>query len=86
MTLQHVMAFAVTDDHAEQEAVWNGLAEWEKADDPDVIREMLTEQEIRAADTRVKFVTLKAYEKAGGAVRATFSARARTACSSSTFS
>jgi len=68
MTLQHVMAFAVTDDHSAQERVWTGLREWQKGD-PEVIRDMLTEQEITAADHRVKFLTLKAYEKAGGTVR-----------------
>ena len=68
MTLQHVMAFTVTDDHAEQERVWNELPEWQKRD-PDNIRDMLTEHEITASDRRVKFVTLKTYEKAGGNVR-----------------
>ncbi|MBZ5666791.1 MAG: ParB/RepB/Spo0J family partition protein [Acidobacteriia bacterium] len=68
MTLQHVMAFAVTDDHAAQERVWNELSDWQK-DDPDVIRDALIGDEITADDKRVKFVTLKAYEKAGGAVR-----------------
>ncbi len=68
MTLQHVMAFAVTDDHEAQERIWNGLEDWQNCD-PDTIREMLTENEITAKDRRVKFVTLKAYEKAGGTVR-----------------
>jgi ParB family transcriptional regulator, chromosome partitioning protein len=68
MTLQHIMAFTVTDDHAAQERVWNDCAEWQQ-DDPDAIRDMLTEGEITAKDRRVRFVTLKAYEKAGGAVR-----------------
>jgi ParB family transcriptional regulator, chromosome partitioning protein len=68
MTLQHVMAFAVTDDHAAQERVWNELSDWQK-DDPDALRDMLTEHEVTAADRRVKIVTLKAYEKAGGTVR-----------------
>ena len=68
MTLQHVMAFAVTDDHEAQERVWNELSDWQK-EDPDTIRDMLTADEITADDRRVKFVTLKAYKKAGGAVR-----------------
>ncbi len=67
MTLQHVMAFAVTDDHKAQERVWNELAHFR--DDPHTIRRLLTEHEITAAARRVKFVTLKAYEKAGGTVR-----------------
>lgn len=68
MTLQHVMAFAVTDDHDAQERVWGEMPDW-SSDDPSVIRDMLTEHEVTASDRRVKFVTLKAYEKAGGTVR-----------------
>jgi ParB family chromosome partitioning protein len=68
MTLQHVMAFAVTADREAQERVWNGLKEWQKQD-PENIRSMLTADQITAGDRRVKFVTLKAYEKAGGTVR-----------------
>ncbi len=68
MTLQHVTAFAVVDDHAAQERVWKQLSDWQK-DDPGIIRDLLTEDEITASDRRVKFVTLRAYEKAGGAVR-----------------
>lgn len=68
MTLQHVMAFTVTDDHAAQERVWSSLEDWQK-DDPSVIRDCLSEHEITGSDHRVRFVTLKAYEKAGGAIR-----------------
>ena len=68
MTLQQVMAFAVVDDHEAQERVWNDLPQWHR-NDPDAIRGALTEHEITARDRRVKFVTLKAYEKAGGTVR-----------------
>ena len=68
MTLQHVMAFTVTDDHDAQERAWKELPDYQKRD-PDNIRSLLTEHEITAADRRVKFVSLKAYEKAGGTVR-----------------
>jgi ParB family chromosome partitioning protein len=68
MTLQHVMAFTVTEDHAAQERVWNECAEWQK-DNPEAIRDMLTDGEITGADRRVKFVTLKTYEQAGGTLR-----------------
>lgn len=68
IALAHVMAFAVADDHAAQETVWQNLSEWQ-LNDPDTIREALTGNEVTARDRRVKFVTLKAYEKAGGAVR-----------------
>jgi ParB family transcriptional regulator, chromosome partitioning protein len=36
MTLQHVMAFTVSDDHAAQERVWSSLSDWQK-DDPAII-------------------------------------------------
>ena len=68
MTLEHVMAFAVTDDHAAQERVWAQLPDWQK-DDPEIIRDMLIEGEVTADDRRVKFVTLAAYEEAGGTIR-----------------
>jgi ParB family transcriptional regulator, chromosome partitioning protein len=68
LSLAHVMAFAVSDDHAAQENVWNELSDWQ-LEDPANIRAALTEGEITARDRRVKFVTLKAYEKAGGTVR-----------------
>jgi len=66
LTLQQVMAFTVSDDHAAQEHVLENLR---PGHGPNAIREALTENEIAASDRRVKFVTLKAYEKAGGATR-----------------
>jgi ParB family chromosome partitioning protein len=68
MTLQHVMAFAVTDDHATQERVWSQLSHWQK-DDPQAIRDLLIENEVTAEDRRVKFVTLATYEEADGSIR-----------------
>lgn len=68
MTLEHVTAFAVTDDHAAQERVWNETPAWRR-DDPQIIRDMLTADEVTADDRRVKFVTLAAYETAGGTIR-----------------
>ena len=67
LTLSQVMAFAVSDDHAAQEQVFDQLSGYNS--DPDDIRATLTESEISANDRRVQFVTLKAYEKAGGGVR-----------------
>ena len=68
MTLEHLMAFTVTNDHAAQERVWNELPEWRKQY-PNSIRAALTQNEITAQDVRARFVTVKDYEKAGGAVR-----------------
>jgi ParB family chromosome partitioning protein len=67
LTLEQVQAFAVSDDHAAQERVLADLSEWN--DDADTIRSALTEGEITASDKRVRFVTLEAYEAAGGAIR-----------------
>jgi ParB family chromosome partitioning protein len=61
------MAFAVTDDHERQVQVFESLhknnrhANW--------IRQALTTDELPSNDRLVRFVTLKAYEKAGGPVR-----------------
>ena len=67
LTLECVMAFTVTDDHAAQEKV---LEEFNPdRNDARDIRDSLTEQDVPVTDKRVKFITLKAYEKAGGKVK-----------------
>jgi ParB family transcriptional regulator, chromosome partitioning protein len=66
LTLEDVMAFTVTDDHEAQERCLSTMAPWQGASE---IRAALTENDIAATDKRVKFVTLKAYEKAGGTIR-----------------
>ncbi|WP_297838439.1 ParB/RepB/Spo0J family partition protein [uncultured Roseibium sp.] len=67
MTLEQLMAFTVSDDHARQQQVWEALQHsWQK--EPYQIRRMLTENTVRAADRRVRFVGLEAYETAGGTV------------------
>ena len=64
LTLECVMAFTVTDDQDAQEKV---LADYDpERNDARDIRDALTENDIVATDKRVKFVTLKGYEKAGG--------------------
>jgi ParB family chromosome partitioning protein len=68
ITLECLMAFAVTDDHARQEKLWKTGPAWVKTSARG-IRDHLTEHEIDAGDRRVKLVTLKAYEKAGGTIR-----------------
>jgi ParB family chromosome partitioning protein len=67
LTLEDLMALAVTDDHGRQLAVWKGLKEYERS--PSTIRRALTEHELSLRDPVARFVGLKAYEKAGGAVR-----------------
>jgi hypothetical protein len=61
------MAFAVSDDHARQEQVLEQISHYNS--DPGDIRCALTDDEIAASNRLVRFVTLKAYEKAGGMVR-----------------
>ena len=67
MTLDQLMAFTVSGDHERQEQVFERLkASYDKQ--PYVIRRMLTEGAVRAADKRVQFVGLDAYVAAGGTV------------------
>lgn len=70
LSLEQIEAFTVSDDHAEQLRVWDSLSKqrsWYQ--EPDNIREALTEGEIAATDKRVRFIGLDAYEAAGGPVR-----------------
>ena len=66
LTLEQVQAFAVSDDHAAQERVFGELSH---RSDPEDIRDALTQGEIAATDKRARFVTVAAYEEAGGAVK-----------------
>jgi len=66
--LDCVMAFAVTDDNKRQERLWKTGPAWMRTN-AHSIRSTLVEGEIDASDRRVRFVTLDAYEKAGGTVR-----------------
>ncbi|MDE2341204.1 MAG: ParB/RepB/Spo0J family partition protein [Alphaproteobacteria bacterium] len=67
MTLEQLMAFTVSEDHARQEQVWDAIRDsWQK--EPWQIRRMLTETTVRALDKRALFVGLETYEAAGGIV------------------
>ncbi len=67
MTLEQLMAFTVSEDHARQEQVWSTIGSgWNK--EPFQIRRMLTETTVRASDRRALFVGVEAYEAAGGLV------------------
>ena len=67
MTLEQLMAFTVSSDHARQEQVWDAIKDsWQK--EPYQIRRMLTETAVRASDKRAVFVGVDAYEAAGGIV------------------
>lgn len=67
MTLEQLMAFAISDDHARQEQVWQAVAQTYNQS-AHHIRRLLTENTVETDDERVCFVGLDAYEKAGGAV------------------
>jgi ParB family chromosome partitioning protein len=67
MTLEQLMAFSVTADHARQEQVWENVSR-SGYDEPYQIRRALTEGSVRASDRRARFVGIAYYEQAGGAV------------------
>ena len=67
ITLEHLMAFAVTDDHERQQQAWDSLKSYERH--PGALRRVLTENEVSAREPIARFVGIKAYEKAGGHVR-----------------
>lgn len=69
MTYEQAAALALTDDHALQEQLWFDAPDaWTRA--ADQLREAITQTEIDASKSPlVGFVTLEAYEAAGGVVR-----------------
>lgn len=67
MTLDQLMAFTISDDHERQEQVWE-LLEHSFNRSAAFIRQRLTENTVRAQDKRVRFITIEAYEAAGGGV------------------
>ncbi|RJE87164.1 ParB/RepB/Spo0J family partition protein [Paracoccus onubensis] len=67
MTLEQLMAFTVSEDHARQEQVWEAIKDsWQK--EPYYIRRLLTETAVGASDKRALFVGIDTYEAAGGYV------------------
>ncbi len=67
MRLEQLMAFSVSDDHERQEQVWELLAHSYNKSGA-YIRSKLTQDTIRVADRRVRFVGVEAYVAAGGHV------------------
>ncbi|MBB4367052.1 hypothetical protein GGD65_008126 [Bradyrhizobium sp. CIR18] len=65
MTLEQLMAFAITYDQARQESVYGRLTHDR---DASTIRRLLTETHIAAADRRARFVGLEAFIEAGGTI------------------
>jgi ParB family chromosome partitioning protein len=67
MTLEQLMAFSVSEGHERQEQVWD-LLQSSYNKQPYMIRAKLTEDSVRAADKRVRFVGLDDYVAGGGYV------------------
>jgi ParB family chromosome partitioning protein len=67
MSLDQLMAFSVSDDHARQEALWELLVHSHNRS-PAFIRQRLTEDTVRASDRRARFIGIDAYVEAGGCV------------------
>ncbi|MGY3591511.1 ParB/RepB/Spo0J family partition protein [Bradyrhizobium sp. USDA 4341] len=65
LALEQVMAFAITDDQARQESVYERLS-YDR--DAGTIRRLLTETHVPATDRRARFVGLEAYTEAGGTI------------------
>jgi ParB family chromosome partitioning protein len=66
LTLDQLMAFTVSDDHAAQEAAWFEVPEWQRS--AHAIRQTLTAAHVGGDDPRAQFVTVAAYIEAGGGV------------------
>ena len=66
--LDCLMVLASCDDHAKQEQAWAALPTWNHQ--PNYLRHLLTQGEVESdTDPVARYVTLKAYEKAGGTLR-----------------
>jgi ParB family chromosome partitioning protein len=65
LTLEQLMAFAITEDHARQEAVYERLS---YNRDASTIRRLLTETHVAATDRRAVFVGVEACTEAGGTI------------------
>ena len=68
VSLDQLMALAITDDHTAQEAAFYDAPTWQRS--PHNLRDCLTEREIDAyRHPLVRFVGLDSYEQAGGSIR-----------------
>jgi ParB family chromosome partitioning protein len=65
LTLDQLAAFAISEDHARQEQVYENLS-WNK--EPAVIRRAMTQSHVPASDRRALFVGAEAYAEAGGII------------------
>jgi ParB family chromosome partitioning protein len=65
LTLEQLMAFAVSEDHERQEQVYDQLS-WNRS--ASLIRRAMTEAKVPAGDRRAVFVGAEAYGEAGGTI------------------
>lgn len=67
LNFEHMMAFALVDDHAEQESAWDSLSKYNRSAYD--LRRLLTAQKINTQSDRVaRYVGVDNFEKAGGLV------------------
>jgi ParB family chromosome partitioning protein len=66
LTLDQLMAFAVSEDHARQEQVFELLPPQSRQ--PYAIRRAMTEAKVSATDRRARFIGSEAYAEAGGPI------------------
>lgn len=64
--LQGLEAFALSDDHAAQESVWNSLPSFNRS--PHTIRSHLASNKMAVTHPVARFVGIEAYKEAGGAI------------------
>jgi ParB family chromosome partitioning protein len=68
ITLEQLMAFCITDDHARQDDLWLSIRRGQVHPAAHTIRRLLTEDTIPASDARVRFIGADAYIAAGGTI------------------
>lgn len=66
-SLEQLMALAITDDHDAQERAFFDVPDWQRR--PHLLRAALTQSEVSARDPVAAFVTVSAYQAAGGQLR-----------------
>ncbi|MDY6949163.1 MAG: ParB N-terminal domain-containing protein [Pseudomonadota bacterium] len=69
LEIDHMMAFALTEDHEQQRAVWSAIPKHSRPPHSEWIRDALVRDELPLTSALAKFVGVTAYEKAGGFVR-----------------
>lgn len=68
VSLEQLMALAITDDHGAQESAYYEVPQWKR--NPESLRDHLTRDEVDACrDALARFVGVNAYEAAGGGIR-----------------